>query len=474
MKEEEKLRERVRRMTRILVTKYVEEFPEGSRAILKSITSKRAEEVYDVDRLFSAYFIAEAALAASNRLLSAIDEARRDRLLYRQFQVVYDEVSWGPVEVARTIAVYPAGLHASMTYVPAFSSPELLLLGEIVSRSLETLYEVKDSVDKTFSEAKGSTQAAKGAGPLGGPDEDVSEGPVLERLDEVMDELERVVDRLRAEAEGLERYQVPLSDEELMAEWERLSPYAPRWLSEAWNAYRLLKHLREGIWVTQPPLRGGRDLLVMLAWRLYELYVAGIVLEALRELGYRVKKVDDNRFVLRRDNEAVELLLNSDMEGSRLLSVDSDKETARKARGRPDISLWKIKDGERKRLLVIECKFSDSPPYLTAGRFKAMAYLYEYGAQLGALVFPELNSERRPYDDEDEGTRGLWRSLTKEDGLLKLSLRDGTSQALYLIRVDPAEVEDAQEAWEKAKGRVGCVLEEFLGVRPRPCRGYAS
>jgi hypothetical protein len=106
-------------------------------------------------------------------------------------------------------------------------------------------------------------------------------------------------------------------------------------------------------------------------------------------------KADVNRFVLRRDNEAVELLLNSDMEGSRLLSVDSDKEIAKKARGRPDISLWKVKDGERERLLVIECKFSDSPPYLTAGRFKAMAYLYEYGAQLGALyalfnVFPPL------------------------------------------------------------------------------------
>jgi len=141
--------------------------------------------------------------------------------------------------------------------------------------------------------------------------------------------------------------------------------------------------------VAQPPLEGGRYLLLMLAWRLYELYVAGIVLEALGELGYSVEKADANRFVLTRDNEAVELLLNSDMEGSRLLSVDSDKETAKKARGRPDISLWKIKDGERKGLLVIECKFSDSPPYLTAGRFKAMAYLYEYGAQLGALVFPE-------------------------------------------------------------------------------------
>jgi len=81
-------------------------------------------------------------------------------------------------------------------------------------------------------------------------------------------------------------------------------------------------------------VEGGRYLLVMLAWRLYELYVAGIVLEALGELGYSVEKADVNRFVLRRDNnEAVELLLNSDMEGSRLASIDSDKEIAKKARG---------------------------------------------------------------------------------------------------------------------------------------------
>ncbi|MFP3172745.1 MAG: hypothetical protein RXQ79_06845 [Acidilobus sp.] len=64
-----------------------------------------------------------------------------------------------------------------------------------------------------------------------------------------------------------------------------------------------------------------------------------------------------------------------------------------------------------------------------------MAYLYEYGAQAGALVFPELNSERRPYDNENEGTRGPVEELTKGDGLLCMSLRDGTGQALYLIRL---------------------------------------
>ena len=450
MKDED-LEKRIVYMARMVARSYLRGLS-SSEAVLDRLL-KQADETYGVDELTRAYLKAWLARVAADDLKGSVEDARRDRLLYRQFQVVYDSTSWGPIDVARTIAVYPGGLQASMTYVPAFSSPELILLGEIVSRSLGVLDEVKQGL-RGLAQAEG-------------------EDPLLKELNGAVKRLEEAVDRLRAEAEGLQGYSLQLSDEELRAEWERLSPYAPRWLSRAWDAYRLLKYLREGIRVRQPPLEGGRYLLVMLAWRLYELYVAGIVLEALRELGYRVKKVDVNRFVLRRDNEAVELLLNSDMEGSRLLSVDSNKEIAKKARGRPDISLWKIKDRERKGLLVIECKFSDSPPYLTAGRFKAMAYLYEYGAQAGALVFPELN-ENRPYDDEDEGTRGLWRSLTKEGGLLCMSLRDGTGQALYLLRVDPAEGNYAQEAWEKAKGRVVAVLEGFLGPESKPCRGQTA
>jgi len=443
------LKKRIRYMARMVARSYLRGLS-SSEAVLDRLL-KKADEKYEVDELTRAYLTAWLARVAASDLKSAVEDARRDRLLYRQFQVVYDSTSWGPIDVARTIAVYPGGLQASMTYVPTFSSPELILLEEIVSRSLGALDEVMRGL-RGLAQAEG-------------------EDPLLRELNDAVKRLEEAVDRLRAEAEGLQGYPVQLSDEELRAEWERLSPYAPRWLSEAWNAYRLLKYLREGIRVRQPPLRGGRYLLVMLAWRLYELYVAGIVLEALGELGYSVK-VDDNRFVLRRDNnEAGELLLNSDMEESRLASVDSDKETARKARGRPDISL---KDKNRERLLVIECKFSDNPNYLTAGRFKAMAYLYEYGAQLGALVFPELNSERRPYDDEDEGTRGLWRSLTKEGGLLCMSLRDGTGQALYLIRVDPAEGNDAEEAWREAKRRVMTVLEGFLGPESKPCRSQTA
>jgi len=55
-----------------------------------------------------------------------------------------------------------------------------------------------------------------------------------------------------------------------------------------------------------------------------------------------------------------------------------------------------------------------------------------------------------------------------------MSLRDGTGQALYLIRVDPAEGNDAEEAWEKAKRRVMTVLEGFLGPESKPCRGQTA
>ncbi|MFP3319397.1 MAG: hypothetical protein RXO24_02460 [Acidilobus sp.] len=51
-----------------------------------------------------------------------------------------------------------------------------------------------------------------------------------------------------------------------------------------------------------------------------------------------------------------------------------------------------------------------------------------------------------------------------------MSLRDGTGQALYLLRVDPAEGNDAEEA----KRRVTTVLEGFLGPESKPCTGQTA
>ena len=50
-------------------------------------------------------------------------------------------------------------------------------------------------------------------------------------------------------------------------------------------------------------------------------------------LSYSVEKVDVNRFVLTRDNEAVEPLFNSDVEGPRLLSVTAIRRRPKKRGG---------------------------------------------------------------------------------------------------------------------------------------------
>jgi hypothetical protein len=114
------LRKRIRYMARMVTRSYLRGLP-SSEAVLDRLL-KKADEKYEVDELTRVYLTAWLARVAADDLKSAVEDARRDRLLYRQFQVVYDSTSWGPIDVARTIAVYPGGLQASMTYVPAFSS----------------------------------------------------------------------------------------------------------------------------------------------------------------------------------------------------------------------------------------------------------------------------------------------------------------------------------------------------------------
>jgi len=63
------------------------------------------------------------------------------------------------------------------------------------------------------------------------------------------------------------------------------------------------------------------------------LVLPALTVAAPGSLGYSVEKVNANRFVLTRDNEAVEPLFNSDVEGSRLLSVTAIRRRPKKRGG---------------------------------------------------------------------------------------------------------------------------------------------
>jgi hypothetical protein len=433
------LKKRIRYMARLVVKRYLEDFSESSESILEKML-RSAKEVYDVDELTRDYLVTWLARVVAEDLRSAVEDAERDRLLYRQFQVVYDNASWGPVNIAKTITVYSAGLQASMTYVPSFSSPELLFLLELVNISLEKLNEIYNTVD---------TMATKGNGPL---NKEIK--VTLNGLKKAVEELKSIKEFAGLEGK-LQRFSIPLSEAELDAEWEKFRSYAPEWLNKAWNAYNLLRHLKD-LHITPRSAKSDKNLLLLLAWRLYELYVTELLIDTLRDLGYVIDRKSENTMV----SGNLEILLNKQLDNSRLLSADSNEEAAKMARGRPDISL---RNGDR--LLIVECKFSSSPTYLTAGRFKAMAYLYEYRGNIAVLAFPELN-ENLFYDEEDKGTARLWDLIMNDNGTVKLRLSDGTAQELYLIKIDPAEGSNPWEAWENAKKRIKIVLENFLNPKP--------
>jgi hypothetical protein len=204
--------------------------------------------------------------------------------------------------------------------------------------------------------------------------------------------------------------------------------------------------------VAQRRFRVGRYDLVLLGWRLYEIFIYTVLLSIFVEHGYEVKRRSPRRLILVRGGDEVQVLFNSPLGSSIVRDVNGDTDIAREIRGRPDASI----SGSR-RTVVVECKFSGNPTYITAGRFKVMAYMYEYNADLGVLVFPDLDG-RFVYDEEDRATSSLWDVMARNNGIAKITLSNGRS--LYMVRADPAEGDEPGEIWEGIKSRFLSVLKD--------------
>ena len=86
-----------------------------------------------------------------------------------------------------------------------------------------------------------------------------------------------------------------------------------------------------------------------------------------------------------------------------------------------------------------------------------MAYVYEYGAAAGLLVFPDLEEKRT--DLEDEATLEIYRYMQQHGGIAMVRLKDG--RKIYLVRVDPAESPSPSEADKKARARLTKILKDY-------------
>ena len=189
---------------------------------------------------------------------------------------------------------------------------------------------------------------------------------------------------------------------------------------------------------------GGKLALKMTIERLYELYTLYIVLRALSRLG-EVKSEDST--ILVEFGKGIHVFYNSRPKAgnkplSRVALGESDhldNEVLRRLSGIPDITLV-IND---KVKVVIEVKHSYNISYLTLARFKTIAYIHEYDADAGILVYPGLNYIRKRkgqthglFDEEYEATRTVLEKAETR-GYIIIKLRDDAS--LYIMPLTPEE-----------------------------------
>jgi hypothetical protein len=402
---------RRRNLLQLAGDKYFRYYAKRRRIVkaLEKLLRKAPRDPYGAEA-FGAV-VAQVALHALEVLRRAVIKARRDRLIYREFGVVYDRDLVGALDVARSVAVRSSGLYASLTYLPSsLNAPEYLLLRQLAKKSVKT--------------------AKKLAERLG------------------------VSGELRGEIDGKIR------------EISRLSASLPRgvtwltckdtgyvdWLRHACVSYRVLRGLLRGVAVAGRA-REGLDV-VFLDWRLYEIYIYSLLYETMKELGYAEVKCDPRLcsggdLCFESGTQRICILFNKPHESSIVASYDG--EPAERLRGRPDAM---INGGRR---IVVEAKLSSEPQYITLGRFKAMAYVYEYGADAGLLVFPDLEEKRT--DPEDEATLEIYRYMQQQGGVAEVRLRDG--RKIYLVRVDPAEDSSPFEADKKARARLTKILKDY-------------
>jgi len=410
----------------------------GYQELLRSMMGKDAEEPSvevsaDAARLTYLY----AAGGILDGLLNCVDEALRDILVYREFSVMYGEEPDGFLDVARTIPIYPGGMVAYLTYNPTGMAPEYAVLRYMVEEAL--------SIWSNYGNAG------------------VGSDPMLEFL-----ELERDLENFRDYArelagmkEELPRY--PGTREDLDREARRLEPYAPQWFRKALELRALMRALEgkpvaAAVRSKDVPMRA-----VHLGWKLYELLAFYLIASALLEDGYEKEELLQGEVRFRKGGRLVTLIHGAPLEGSAIRgTVPPDIVTPESLRGRPDLSL----EGDEVRA-VMDAKFSNSPSYATLGRFKVMAYMYEYGADYGVLVIPGIG-RRGLYDEEEDATYRLYERAAKGDGYVGIAIEGGgRERRLYVLVLDPLEDHSIlRERVNKLLGEMGLV--ESRGPRAIP------
>jgi len=339
----------------------------------------------------------------------AAEKARQSRLTYREFAVEYSEDLYGELHVDLTIPVYSTGLVAYHTFTEGYNAPEYAVLGYLLRKIYSTIKEKKEKIT-------------------------ISPPPLrffnfIENFNKEFSKLEEVKE------EFPEGYFKPPSYTD------------PDWLIMAYKSYFLAEKLEKiKVGLKKRGEEINKDLIKFIMWKLYELYTFYLVAKYLESKGYEIKKEGDEYVAIKGD-KVLRLMFNAPLPYSSLIKVD-DEISADKYRGRPDITVVQGKP------IIFECKYSTRVSYITMGRFKIMAYTYEYDPLTAILVYPGLEEGGNDVDSEDGATRRLDRIAKSKDGLLDFEYNN---HVLYMMIADPLVKDDKENI-----DRIDKILGKYL------------
>jgi hypothetical protein len=339
--------------------------------------------------------------------LKAAEMAWREKLTKREFGNDFGGETYGELDIPRTIVTYPYRVYSFYTIERGTDAPEFAVLGALLREIYTGVKGLKEQLEGYYK------------------DTDALRIFDLKNFDKYLRQLKDYSEKFR---KG--KIRAP-------------SRRDPIWLRNAFSAYETLNGLVErqvtvGKRVKEAKGETDKEILTMLLWKLYELYVFYLILRYLKEEGYRVRRVkrgehDYSSYVAEKGKEKLFLTFNVPLHFSSLEGVGDLEKEKEKFKGRPDISLI---NGKR---IIFECKYSSSPSYITQGRFKVMAYMYEYEPDVAVLVYPGLKTEGRSHRPDDKATIDLDSKIKGDKRYIDFRFRTkgGVIKKIYVAILDP-------------------------------------
>lgn len=214
------------------------------------------------------------------------------------------------------------------------------------------------------------------------------------------------------------------------------------------------EHLKENIKIVEGFKRSDelrKSLLLNIGeGKLYELFCFILFLETLFEIlqTYEDLKIDIDEkgqvLMLTLPNctiyiayNAIPKGVNSKLWHARVYGLIENSLEVGKLRGLPDTIIL-IKRGEEEKKIVIDYKYTDNIGYIVQARFKALAYLYEFDADI-SIVIAKSPRDYEIDDEEVADTRDFYKTIKNYGGARIIIDHNVNGKILIIAYINPDE-----------------------------------